>query len=58
MLAHKGGVRGKPMLDAALAAGAKRVDCAKLTRPGERVDFVRAEFRGPAGPSPRTARGR
>jgi DNA polymerase III subunit delta len=45
VLVHKGGVRGKPLLDAAIAAGARRVDCAKLTRPGERVDFVRGEFR-------------
>jgi DNA polymerase III subunit delta len=45
VLVHKGGARGKPLLDAALIAGARRVDCARLTRPGERVDFVRAEFR-------------
>jgi len=45
VVTHKGGVRGKAMLDAALAAGATRVDCARITRPGERVDFVRAEFR-------------
>jgi DNA polymerase III subunit delta len=45
VLVHKGGARGKPLLDAVAALGAERVDCAKLTRPGERVDFVRAEFR-------------
>jgi DNA polymerase-3 subunit delta len=45
VLVHKGGARGKTLLDAAMAGGARRVDCAKLTRPGERVDFVRAEFR-------------
>jgi DNA polymerase-3 subunit delta len=45
VLAHKGGARGKPLLEAVDGLGARRVDCAKLTRPGERVDFVRAEFR-------------
>ena len=45
VVVHKGGARGKPLLDAVLALGAERVDCAKITRPGERVDFVRAEFR-------------
>src|SRR5450631_712112 len=45
VVVHKGGARGKPLLDAVLALGAERVDCAKVTRPGERVDFVRAEFR-------------
>ncbi|HTC70509.1 MAG TPA: hypothetical protein VK662_13140, partial [Acidothermaceae bacterium] len=45
VLVHKGGARGKPLLDAVLALGAQRVECAKLTRPGERADFVRAEFR-------------
>ena len=45
VLVHKGGARGKPLLDAAVAAGARRVECARLTRPGERVEFVRAEFR-------------
>jgi DNA polymerase-3 subunit delta len=45
VLVHKGGARGKPLLDAVIALGARRVDCAKLTRPSERVDFVRAEFR-------------
>ena len=45
VVVHKGGARGKPLLDAVLGLGAERVDCAKVTRPGERVDFVRAEFR-------------
>jgi DNA polymerase III subunit delta len=50
VLVHKGGARGKPLLDAALASGARRVECARLTRPGERVDFVRAEFRAAGRP--------
>jgi DNA polymerase-3 subunit delta len=45
VLTHKGGARGKPLIDAALAEAATRVDCARLTRLGERIDFVRAEFR-------------
>lgn len=45
VLVHKGGARGKAVLDAAVGFGARRIDCAKLTRPGERVDFVRAEFK-------------
>jgi DNA polymerase-3 subunit delta len=45
VLTHKGGPRGKQLIDTALAEGATRVDCAKLIRLGERIDFVRAEFR-------------
>jgi DNA polymerase III subunit delta len=45
VLVHKGGARGKGIIDAAIGFGARRVDCAKLARPSERVDFVRAEFR-------------
>lgn len=45
VVVHKGGARGKPLLDAVVALGADRVECAKLTRPGERIEFVRDEFR-------------
>jgi DNA polymerase-3 subunit delta len=45
VIAHRGGARGKAILDAATASGAHRVDSSKLTRPSDRVDFVRAEFR-------------
>jgi DNA polymerase-3 subunit delta len=45
VIAHRGGARGKAILDVAVAAGAGRVEAAKLTRPADRVDFVRAEFR-------------
>jgi DNA polymerase-3 subunit delta len=44
-IAHRGGARGKAIMDAAAACGAVRVDAVKLTRPSDRVDFVRAEFR-------------
>ena len=45
VLVHKGGARGKPVVDAALGFGGRRVDCMKLTRPSERIDFVKAEMR-------------
>ena len=45
VLVHDGGARGKKLIDAARAAGAPVVDCARLTRMDERLDFVRAEVR-------------
>lgn len=45
VLVHRGGARGKALLDAALGVGGRRIDCAKVTKPGERIDFVRAEAR-------------
>jgi len=45
VLAHAGGAKGKGLLDAARKAGAREVPCAKLTKPAERLAFVRAEFR-------------
>jgi DNA polymerase-3 subunit delta len=45
VLVHRGGARGKAVLDAAVGVGARRVECTKLTRPGERMDFVRAELK-------------
>lgn len=42
-LHHTGGARGKGVLEAARAGGALEVGCAKLTRPDERLEFVRAE---------------
>jgi DNA polymerase-3 subunit delta len=45
VLVHKGGARGKSLMDAALESGARKVECARLTKPGERIDFVRSEFR-------------
>jgi len=43
VLVHRGGARGKALLEAALGVGARRIDCAEITRPGERLDFVKAE---------------
>ncbi|MEE1928415.1 DNA polymerase III subunit delta [Streptomyces sp. TRM 70351] len=45
VLAHAGGAKGKALLEAARKAGAREVACAKLTKPAERLAFVRAEFR-------------
>jgi DNA polymerase III subunit delta len=49
VLQHAGGVRGKSVLEAARAAGARQVECARLTRPAERLEFVRAEVRRAGG---------
>ncbi|GAB3957118.1 DNA polymerase III subunit delta [Streptomyces sparsus] len=45
VLAHAGGAKGKGLLDAARKAGAREVACAKLTKPADRLAFVRGEFR-------------
>ena len=46
---HAGGAKGKPVLDAARAAAAAEIRCARLTRADERADFVRAEIRRAGG---------
>jgi len=45
VLTHPGGAKGKELLAAAKAAGARVIECPKVTRFAERLDFVRAEFR-------------
>ncbi|RKN11917.1 DNA polymerase III subunit delta [Streptomyces radicis] len=45
VLVHAGGARGKGLLDAARKAGAREVACPKMTKPADRLAFVRAEFR-------------
>jgi DNA polymerase-3 subunit delta len=45
VLHHAGGAKGKAVLEAARRGSAAEVACAKLTRPAERADFVRAEVR-------------
>jgi DNA polymerase-3 subunit delta len=46
ILTHAGGAKGKDLLAAAKAArGASVVECPKVTRYAERLDFIRAEFR-------------
>src|SRR5690242_14969656 len=45
VLVHAGGVKGKALLDAARKAGAREVQCPKLTKAGDRLAFIRNEFR-------------
>jgi DNA polymerase-3 subunit delta len=42
---HSGGAKNKALLADLTAAGARRVDCPAIRRFGERMDFLRAEFR-------------
>ena len=46
---HSGGARNKPLADGLVKAGATVVECAKITRPAERIDFVRAEIKAAGG---------
>jgi DNA polymerase-3 subunit delta len=45
VLTHSGGAKNKALLADLAAAGARRVDCPSVKRFGERMDFLRAEFR-------------
>jgi DNA polymerase-3 subunit delta len=45
VLHHSGGAKGKAVLNAAAAVAGARIECARLTRSEERIDFVRAEAR-------------
>jgi DNA polymerase-3 subunit delta len=45
ILLHAGGAKGKALLDAARKAGAREVACPKMTKPADRLAFVRGEFR-------------
>lgn len=49
VVVHAGGAKGKPLLDALTRAGARKVTCQKITKPGERIAFVRAEVRRAGG---------
>ena len=42
---HAGGAKGKATVTALKAAGARTVECPKVTKLGERKDFVRSELR-------------
>ena len=42
---HAGGAKGKALLTTLLARSARRVDAPKVTKPGERRDFVRRELK-------------
>jgi DNA polymerase-3 subunit delta len=45
LVIHAGGAKGKALLTSLQSAAGRTVPAAKLTRPGERRDFVRAELR-------------
>jgi DNA polymerase-3 subunit delta len=45
VITHAGGVKNKGLLADLLSAGARRVDCPAIKRFGERMDFLRGEFR-------------
>ncbi len=45
VLVHAGGVKGKAFLDAVKKRKPKLVDCPKLGRPGDRIGFIKAEFK-------------
>lgn len=44
VVAHAGGAKGKSLLTALAAAGARRIDCPSIRRFSERMDFLRGEF--------------
>jgi len=45
VLVHGGGVKGKAFLDAIKKRKPNLVDCPKMSKPGDRIGFVKAEFR-------------
>jgi DNA polymerase-3 subunit delta len=45
VLAHPGGVKGKALVEGLKKSGAQVVTVTKLTKPGERLDFIKAEVR-------------
>jgi DNA polymerase-3 subunit delta len=45
IITHAGGAKNKALLADLLSAGARRVDCPSIRRFGERMDFLRGEFR-------------
>lgn len=45
VLAHPGGVKGKALVDGVKKAGAKVITISKVTKAGERLEFVKGEFR-------------
>src|ERR1039458_8336579 len=45
VLTHAGGAKGKALLAALGKRGARIIECPKITRMGERMQFIRGEFR-------------
>lgn len=57
VLVHAGAAKGKALLDAARKAGAREVACPKMTKPADRLAFVRGSSGRSGGlPRPRPAR--
>jgi DNA polymerase III subunit delta len=46
---HHGGAKGKALVDGLTKLKARKIACPKVTKMGERVDFVRAEIRRSGG---------
>ena len=46
VLTHAGGAKGKALLTALTGSGATVIRCPRISRADERLEFVRAEFRG------------
>lgn len=46
VLTHAGGAKGRTLLTALTGSGATVIRCPRISRADERMDFVRAEFRG------------
>lgn len=49
VVVHPGGAKGKALVDGLTKLKARKISCPKVTRVGERVDFVRAEIRAAGG---------
>jgi len=45
VVTHAGGAKGKALLASLASSGARVIECPKITRVGDRMDFVREEFR-------------
>jgi DNA polymerase-3 subunit delta len=45
VITHAGGAKNKALLSDLMSSGARRVDCPTIKRFGERMDFLRGEFR-------------
>jgi DNA polymerase-3 subunit delta len=46
---HSGAARNRPLVDGLIQAGAATITCAAITRPADRVEFVRGEIRSAGG---------
>ncbi|MFC0039053.1 DNA polymerase III subunit delta [Actinomadura rayongensis] len=46
---HHGGAKGKAFADGLAKAGARKIACPKVTKAGERIDFIRNEIRRAGG---------